>query len=208
MTSLARAERARLCDTAAQVGAEAPTLCGDWTVRDLLVHLIVRESDPIGAPGIVVPRLGFLTDRASERVGHRGFDRLVADVRHPAPWSPSRIGPLDAVANALEYFVHHEDIRRAQAEWEPRTLTDAEQDTLWRLIGTMGRGLVRKAHVPVTIRRTDTGAERVLAGGAGPTAVVAGDPAEIVLFCYGRQQSRVEVSGPGADRLRGTSLGL
>ena len=208
MTSFARAERARLTDTAAAVGPDAPTLSGDWTVRDLLVHLIVRESDPMGAPGILIPPLSAWTDKASERVERQDFDTLLARVRRPAVWSPSRIGPVDAVVNAVEFFVHHEDIRRAQQVWEPRSLKADEQDLLWRLVRVLGRGLVRPAGVPVTIRRTDTGAEATLRSGQGG-AVVSGLPAEVVLFCYGRKdQARVEVGGPGAERLRSGRLGL
>ncbi len=56
MTRLARSERAALCDLALQVGADRPTLCEGWTVKDLVVHLLVREGSP-AAVGIVVPPL-------------------------------------------------------------------------------------------------------------------------------------------------------
>ena len=42
MTSLARRERLALADLAEQLGPDAPTLCGDWSTRDLLAHLVVR----------------------------------------------------------------------------------------------------------------------------------------------------------------------
>ena len=48
---LALDERAALCDTALAVGADAPTLAGDWTVKDLLCHLLVRERSLLGAAG-------------------------------------------------------------------------------------------------------------------------------------------------------------
>ena len=52
MTSLARRERHALCDLALELGPDAPTLCGDWTTRDLLAHLLVREGSPMGSPGM------------------------------------------------------------------------------------------------------------------------------------------------------------
>ena len=45
--SLARVERHALADTARTVGPDAPTLSGDWTARDLLAHLLVREHSPL-----------------------------------------------------------------------------------------------------------------------------------------------------------------
>src|SRR5512139_3777993 len=67
MTRLARTERAALCDLALELGPDAPTLSGDWTVKDLVVHLLVREGNP-AAIGIVVPPLARWTDLASERL--------------------------------------------------------------------------------------------------------------------------------------------
>ena len=29
--------------------------------------------------------------------------------------------PIDTLANTVEFFVHHEDVRRAQAGWTPRS---------------------------------------------------------------------------------------
>jgi hypothetical protein len=53
--------------------------------------------------------------------------------------------------------------------------------------------MVRKAGVPVTLRRTDTGTTAVLVRGDG--VEVAGLPSELVLFCYGRDQADVELTG-------------
>ncbi len=60
--------------------------------------------------------------------------------------------PLDRALNGLEYFVHHEDLRRAQDQWQPRELTDDEQRQIWTMVGHAGRGLVRPAGVPVELR--------------------------------------------------------
>ena len=35
-----------LCDLFEEVGPDAPTLCGDWTTRDLAAHLVMRERRP------------------------------------------------------------------------------------------------------------------------------------------------------------------
>ncbi|HEY5420406.1 MAG TPA: TIGR03085 family protein, partial [Marmoricola sp.] len=101
MPSLARSERQRLCDTALVVGPDAPTLSGEWTVRDLLAHLVVRDSDPVGAPGIVLPPLAFLTERRMHDVAQADFPHLVGRVRRPALWAPARLPPLDKALNTL-----------------------------------------------------------------------------------------------------------
>ena len=119
MSSLAASERAHLSAAAQQVGPDAPTLCGEWTVRDLVVHLLVREGSP-AALGIVVPPLGGLLDRATRRLAQEQFDDLVERLRHGPPvWSPFALPKVGAVLNQLEFFVHHEDIRRAQPRWRP-----------------------------------------------------------------------------------------
>jgi uncharacterized protein (TIGR03085 family) len=194
MTSFARRERLAIADLAEQLGPDAPTLCGDWTTRELLAHLIVRESSPLGAPGIVLSPLSGLTDREMSRVSAWDYADLVERVRRPSPWSPSRLAPYEGLANRIEHFIHLEDIRRAAADWEPRQLSKQDQDALWLPLRALGMVLVRKAGVPVTLRRTDTGSRAVLRWGNGGVEA-AGLPSELVLFCYGREQAQVELTG-------------
>jgi len=208
MTTVARAERGLLCDLALEVGPDAPTLSGDWTVRELLAHLVVRERSVWGAPGIVVPPLKALTDKAVDRAGSGSFEELVEKVRHPR--SPLALPGVDAAVNTIEFFVHHEDIRRAVPDWEPRDLPLHVQDVLWRLVRIAGRGLVRPAGVPVVIRRVDGGEASTLRKGEGAVEVT-GLPSELVLFLYGRAQTHgVEFTGPddAVRRLRRASLGF
>lgn len=195
MTSLARRERAALADVAAELGPHAPTLCGDWTVDELLAHLIVRESSLLGAPGILVPALSSFTDREMDRVGAWDFADLVSKVRRPARLSPSNLAPLDSLINRVEFFIHHEDIRRAQPDWAPRELSTSDQDSLWQAAKMLGGQLVRQADVPVVLQRTDDGQALAVRKGENPV-VVAGEPSEILLFCYGRDQMVAELSGP------------
>ncbi|MET0998569.1 MAG: TIGR03085 family metal-binding protein [Marmoricola sp.] len=209
MESMSRSERAALCNTALHAGEQAPTLCGDWTVKDLVIHLLVRERDPLGAPGILIPPLEKLTERSARRLHGQDFTALVERVRGGPPrWSPLSLPPLEKAVNTLEYFVHHEDIRRASPGWLPRELTEREQRTLWTTLGTAGKGLVRSAGVPVEIRWEDRSA--VLRRGEDP-AVISGPPSELVMFVFGRDEhTGLELTGPEAHlaRLRGAELGL
>ncbi len=213
MESMSRSERAALCNTALEAGEQAPTLCGRWTVKDLVIHLLVRERDPLGAPGILVPQLERLTDRSARRLASQDFTSLVERVRSGPPrWSPTALPALDRAVNTLEFFVHHEDIRRAATDWQPRELTDREQRAIWKSISVAGKGLVRPAGVPVEICWPGNEGDRtaVLRKGEDP-AVVSGAPAELTLFLFGRaQHTGLEFAGPAASvrALRKGDLGV
>ena len=207
--TLARRERHDLCDLALELGPDAPTLTGDWTARQLVAHLFVREHRPLSALGIALPPLSGLTDRALERAGRRDYRELVAKVREPG-LTPFALRPVEVLANTLEYLVHHEDLRRAQPGWTPRSLAPEDLDAVWRSIKQAGRGLARPAGVPLSIRRDDTDEVATLRGGE-PSVVVSGPVVELVLFLFGRDQWR-DLVFEGRDELvakvRGADLGM
>jgi uncharacterized protein (TIGR03085 family) len=208
MTSPVRIERSLLCDLALEVGPDAPTLSGDWDVRHLLAHLVVRDRQPHNALGIVMSRLADRHDRAVERTARRDFRTLVDDFRKAR--SPLALPGVDALANAVEFFVHHEDVRRARPGWHARELSHDLRDALWRVLPGLGRKLVHPAGVPVRLRRTDTDQTMTLRRGANPV-VLSGDVGELVLFLYGRQPTLgLTFTGPDAHvtALRAASLGL
>ncbi len=211
MPTMSRTERVELCDLALQLGEDQPTLCEGWDVKDLVVHLLLRERNPAAAIGIVVPPLAGLTDRETRRLGRQDFTVLVERLRNgPPAWSFYALPKVEPLLNTLEYFIHHEDIRRAQPTWEPRDLGDRRQDALWRAIRVAGKGLVRSSDVGVVIERSDTG-DRVVLKAGEPAAVVRGLPAEVALFLFGRKrQARAELGGPdeAVAELRGSDLGL
>ena len=60
---MAQTERDALCDLALQLGEGEPTLCGDWTVKDLVVHLLVRERSPAAAGIVLKPLRGVASVR-------------------------------------------------------------------------------------------------------------------------------------------------
>lgn len=204
--SLARRERLALCDLALSVGPSAPTLCAGWTVQDLVVHLLVREHKPLAAGGTLVPALRRLTERASAQLRRERFEALVERLRTPALLM--RAAPVEALVNTAEFFVHHEDVRRAQPSWTPRDLDPADEAALWRQAAIAGRGLVRSAGVPVTI---SSGSRRaVLRRGEDPVTVV-GPVGEITLFIFGRGQVReLSFDGPAEriETLRAAKLGF
>lgn len=193
----ARAERAALCDLLARTGPGDPTLCAGWDTAELAAHLVVRERRPDAALGIVVKRWAGRADTIRRAaLGRNDFDRLVGLVRAGPPrWI---LPPLDEAMNALEFFVHHEDVRRAQPGWEPRELDPDHESDLSRRLPGAARFLLRRA--PVRVVLTGPAGEQVTgARSVGQTVTVTGRAPELVLFAFGRQDhARVEYRGPQA----------
>jgi len=207
--TLARQEREQLCELALELGPSAPTLCGDWDVQHLVAHLLVRERNPLGASGIVIRPLSGLHDSAVDRTARNDeLPRLVRKLRDGHSYLT--LPGIDPLVNTLEFFVHHEDIRRAQPDWEPRVLDERSSATLWKAIGVSGKGLVRPAGVPVTIHNAATGQTTVLRGGSSPVTLT-GEVAELVMFLYGRSQTRdLRFEGPeeSVAKLKGADFGV
>lgn len=194
--NLARRERLALCDLALQLGPEAPTLCDGWAARELLAHLLVRERSPLGAPGIAIAPLSGLTDKAMAAEARRPFPAMVERLRSIG-LTPYRLPGIEWLANTVEYVVHHEDLRRGQADWEPRTLARADEDTLWRQLGLIGTMAARQAGIPLVVQRADDPtSSKVLLKGDSPVTVT-GPPSELILMLSGRHQLRnLEYDGP------------
>ncbi len=202
--SLAQQEREVICTLFIELGPDAPTLCDGWTTSDLAAHLVVRERRPDSGPGIVWSPLSAYTEkvRRSEK-GRNPWPKLVERVRQGPP---RLLRPVDVPMNTVEYFIHVEDVRRAQPEWEPRSLSDGMADALWARVGP--RGMAKK--VPATIIITSPGRPDKEAG-TGPRLVLTGDPGELMMFGSGRQSAAsVEITGDDAlaSQLRTAALGI
>ena len=209
MSGIAQAERADLCDLFLEVGPTAPTLCGEWTASDLAAHLIVRERRPLSGVGIVFSPLAGLTERSmAVQQQKRTFEELVERVRGGPPPPMSWV---DESVNTIEYFVHHEDVRRGAGDDTPRARIDAVDDALWSRLERMGSMLARGVKgVGLTLVRTDTDA-RVTARKGEPEAELRGTPGELVLYLYGRgDHAEVELTGAAdaVEVVKAASFGL
>jgi uncharacterized protein (TIGR03085 family) len=162
------------------------------------------HQGPDSGPGLVWPPLAGYTDKVRTSVRDRTqWSELVAKVRRGPPLL---LRPFDGPMNTVEFFIHVEDVRRAQPGWEPRPLTTAMADALWSRVGA--GGMAKK--VPATIQLSSPGRDPKVQG-TGPVVVVEGDPGELTLFGSGRQRAaRVEISGDDqlAAQLRAASLGI
>jgi uncharacterized protein (TIGR03085 family) len=201
---LAQQEREVVCDLFLELGPDAPTLCEGWSTTDLAAHLVVRERRPDSGPGIMWPPLAGYTDKVRRAVRDRTpWTELVEKVRSGPP---ALLRPFDGPMNTVEYFIHAEDVRRAQSGWEPRAISAELADALWGRVGP--GGMAKK--VAATIRITSPG-RPAKEQGSGPLLVVDGDPGELTMFGSGRQaEARVEITGDAAlaDQLRSAALGV
>jgi uncharacterized protein (TIGR03085 family) len=207
--SYARAERAAFCDLVTALGPDAPTLCEGWTTRDLTAHLVVRERRPDASLGILLRPFAGHTRRVQDETARKPFDELVGLVRNPSPLSFGGLGPLDRLFNTSEFFIHHEDVRRAQPGWESRPLPPELARQLWS--GTTGPAKLALRRYPAAVVLDAGSYGEARAGRGGDEVRVTGDPGELALFLSGRQRAaRVEVTGPEAlaERLRTSRLGI
>ena len=198
MSNPARHERQVICDVFGEFGPDAPTLCEGWTARDLAAHLIVRETRPDAAVGILVKRAEPYSEKVRKTIADKQWTDLVDTIRKgPPKVSPMRLSALDKVANTLEFFVHVEDVRRAQPKWSPRELAPEVQEQLRSMLNRGAKLLGRKSPCGLVLDVTDSPAGRIVAKKGEPSVTVRGPVQEIVLFLYGRQaHARVELDGP------------
>lgn len=213
VTDYSRVERLALCDLFDQLGPDQPTLCEGWDTYDLAVHLYVREADPMAGPGIMIPALSDTTARRMKRAKERySFTEVVDKVRNgPPPISIYAVPKFGHQLNTTEYFVHHEDVRRAQPTYAVRTLPDEQQAGLWKAVRLASKTMTRKAPSGLVLSLPDG----TTAVAKRPTELgsvtVTGEPAELVLFCFGRQQVadvRLEGDAELIERLRSASFGV
>lgn len=201
-----RDERRELCALLDKTGPDAPTLCAGWTTRDLAAHLVLREHRPDAAVGIAGGPLAAYTERVQRTIAARTpWPDLVSAVRDgPPKVSVFGLPGADARLNLVEFFVHHEDVRRGTPGWEPRTLAADLSETLWRRLG-MTRLILRKVPVGIEFARADTAGggqdgerrqHRMTIKTATPVVTVIGTPAELTLWALGRTAAaRVQIEG-------------
>lgn len=167
-------ERRELCDLLIEVGPDAPTLCEGWTALDLAAHLVLREH------------FKKWTDERMATAKTAGLPTLVDRLRAGAPLVPWRLPRVRTVMNGVEFFIHHEDVRRANGLGRRNDRPDLDE-MAWRLSGFSGRRLARKIR-PHGLELRAPGDESRRFGPAGG-AVLFGEPTEVLLYVSGRRDA-------------------
>ncbi|MEW2577589.1 TIGR03085 family metal-binding protein [Streptomyces syringium] len=195
MSTHAQRERLLLADLLETAGPNAPTLCDGWRTRDLAAHVVVRERRSDAAAGLVFKPLAARLERVQAEFAAKPYEELLQLIRTGPPrLSPYALKQVDEAANTVEFYIHTEDVRRAQPEWTPRMLDPVFSDALWSRVERMARMLGRRSPVGLVLRRPD--GRTAVAHRGTPVVTVTGEPGELTLFAFGRQDAaRVELEG-------------
>lgn len=226
VTRYAQKERRELATLLGDVGEEAPTLCEGWNTYDLAAHLVARERRLDAGPGLLLPAAAGYTDAVRKRVrATHEYRELVELIRSGPPiWNPMRIEAIDEAVNIVEFFVHHEDVRRAQSSWTPRDLERDMEQAIWKQLRRFAPRLVKAAPCGVMLQAagidelvvsdvpetTPRPANELIAKQGSPGVTISGLPSELALYCYGRAgAARVQQLGDESTlaALRGANLG-
>jgi uncharacterized protein (TIGR03085 family) len=165
-------ERRELCDLLVELGPDAPTLCEGWTTADLAAHLVLREHFHRWSDA----------QRAAEKA--KGYPAMIARLRAGAPLVPWRLPRIRNVFSGLEYFIHHEDVRRANG-LGPRPRSDDLEALYWRMTGYTARRIARRIRPYGLVLVLPDGRRRTY--GAGTTATLTGPASELGLYLSGRR---------------------
>lgn len=199
LVTYAQDERAALAALLDETGPEGPTLCDGWQTRDLVAHLVLRERRPDAAAGVMGGPLAGYTARMQRRYRDRySYSQLITLFKDGPPvLSPFAIPGADEAANTVEYFVHHEDVRRATSGWAERPLEAGLSEALWRRLKG-ARLFLRSAPTGVVLAREGEAKLDLIVGkNATPSVTVTGTPAELTLWSMGRvSAARVTLDGP------------
>lgn len=177
---------------------EVPSLCGRWTVHDVLAHLTMPVEVGLPAFFVAVVRAGGNFDRANERVTRRlarkPFAENVDVLRRGAGtrFTPPGSGPEAPLTDVL---VHGLDVRRPLRLH--RDVPAERSRTVLDHLMTAPSGLVpRGALRGLRFEASDIGWSH----GTGP--VVSGPAEALLLACTGRLLGLQALTGAGVATFR------
>ncbi|CQD05935.1 hypothetical protein BN000_01171 [Mycobacterium europaeum] len=197
LMSMARDERADLAEFLATLTPqewEAPSLCADWTVKDVVAHMIsYEELGTLGllkrfAKGWVVRANQVGVDEFTDFSAPQLLDFLRA---HLQPRGlTAGFGGMIALVDGT---IHHQDIRRALGR--PRTVpADRLEQVLALVPGNPRLGAGRRIR-GLRLRATDADWEH----GHGPE--VTGPGEALLMAMTGRPAALADLAGPGLQTL-------
>src|SRR6185436_17054487 len=116
--------------------------------------------------GIAFKPLANYTAKVQDQIAESTpWDDLVGQVASGPPiYSPFKL--LDSLVNGTEMFVHHEDLRRAQPDWQPRELDAETIATVRRPLPLLSRVGLSKVPARLTLQTPD--GKKVATVGKGP----------------------------------------
>ncbi|WP_232661271.1 maleylpyruvate isomerase family mycothiol-dependent enzyme [Pseudonocardia sp. TRM90224] len=203
--AMAHDERAALVELLESLNAEqweAPTLCEQWRVREVIAHMFsYDELSTLGALGRLL-RNGMSLDRANTaglaRYADHSHEQLLALARaHLRPSGlTAKFGGRIALADAM---IHQQDIRRPLGL--PREIPADRIATVLEFAST-ARPLAAAPRIAgLALAATDV----EWSCGAGPE--VRGPAEPLLMAMVGRRGITAELSGPGTEILEARIAG-
>lgn len=130
-----------------------------------------------------------------EEFAAKPYEELIQLIRTGPPrFSPFQLKQLDEASNIIEFYVHGEDVRRAQPDWTPRELDPVFQDALWSRLERTARLTGRGTPTGLVLRRPD--GRTAVANRGTPVVTATGEPSELLLLLYGRGgAAKVDLAG-------------
>jgi uncharacterized protein (TIGR03083 family) len=183
---------------------DTPSLCSGWAVRDVLGHMGLGHTTPMGAMLGRVAKYGFNVTKASFNESRTLFAGKSADdvrrfwdevmvAQHPRK-GISRLIPFRA--GFLDHLIHNQDIRRPTG-----AARNIPTDRLVRALE-----LVRNEGTPMFNPKKTVRGLRLVASdvgwSGGDGAPVEGPGEAIVMAAAGRAVALADLSGEGAEVLR------
>lgn len=212
MTRDARSERLLLADALERLGPDAPTLCEGWQTRDLAAHIVIRDARPDLYLRKRLPLVSDSAEREIRQITQGDYAELVSRIREGAPsWNPMSWEAVDERTNLLEFFVHHEDVLRAEEDWAPRQLDRELERHLWTQLRRFARLAFRRSPTGIVLVAEGLGRHAARLPDERGTVVLRGGAQELVLFAFGRTSvAKVDLSGDADDiaALQATRLSI
>ncbi|MBE1514123.1 TIGR03085 family metal-binding protein [Nesterenkonia halotolerans] len=198
MTSTASEQRQALVTALRGVTADAPTLCEGWAAEDLALHIVIRDSRPDLMVGPQLPLVGDWASNALKNLRNTGYAELVKRAEAgPPPYFPQSFPPLNDMMNTAEFYIHTEDVLRAQPEFDPnspRVISEKLRKRLWGQGGMMFPMAARGAKQRITFISPGYGT-RTAGPASAPQLQIKGAPEELLLWAFGRKEkAQVEIT--------------
>jgi uncharacterized protein (TIGR03083 family) len=190
---------ADLVDSLTPAQLDTPSLCGDWTVRQVAGHLLAAVSKPPTPLLPLIARSGFSIHKANSRlaalVAEQPAAELAEGLRDNAdnPFRPPIVG---YPGQLTDLQVHGQDMRRPLGLPHGLRL-ERLRVSLDFLVGGRAVGFTPRRRVAgLRFEATDLD----WSTGTGP--MVAGPAEALMLAMTGRGVALIELDGPGVPILR------
>lgn len=196
------ASRAALVAALYAAGPNEPTLVEHWQTQHLAAEVYLRENphhvtqrDPGGGSSARQAAIEQLAEESASRKAFYTLVRKIAAGPEAPPAQPRRslLSRLrrtvtqrqpEADSMLMHFYVHTEDIRRAQTRWAPRKLADDYADALFEQLREHARKYYANAKTGYVLIRTN--GERIVAKRGTAQTFVTGPAGELVLHALGR----------------------